>query len=455
VFTIICFVHVRDPTKKEIVVRLSFASPRSVGRHESERQSTTESDSDDAPRSSEDSGWQSHSCFAQPSYHLPSFLPTDPSPSLRLPAPARQIATDDCHQSMIVVPGQVIATTSIVDAGDPSSPSSETQFLRGHGTFVEEDLERGERRLVASVVGTVVRVNKLVLVESTASSVYRANVGDLVVGRIAQVGNQRWSVELCGGSTAMQASLPLSGVHLPGGIQRIRTQQDAREMRLFLKEGDLVSAEVHKVTQSSGGGGDASGGSGGTGGTVMLHTRSARFGKLENGCVIEVPPALVPRLKQHSVRLLDRFDVLLGCNGRIWMQRKMTSDEEEEGTGAGAGTSSPPSKQRLVGQQELAEVHERQQRRHRDTPMSLEDRRALARLRNSVACLRAVHILVTPQHVQHVYLESLKLTAATSAATATSTSGNGAASASASFITIPQMLHPVTMLRLTEGLRTR
>jgi len=296
--------------------------------------------------------------------------------------------------NLLVVPGQVIAV-SHTGGGDEQQQGEGggDSFLRGHGTYVEISPRDNARRLVASVVGTVVRVNKLVLVESAASKIYHGHVGDLVVGRIASVGNQRWSVELTSSSTR-PASLPLSGVHLPGFAQRIRTAQDAREMRSFLREGDLVSAEVHKVQQADG--------------SLSLHTRSTKHnGKLENGCAVVVPPSLVPRLAQHSIRILDEFDVLLGCNGRIWMQRKMP-DDPGDGTGpasAGGGAGSPSK----LGHQELAEWHEKRQRAHREMPYSANDRKNLARLRNSILVLGRVRLAVSPDNIRHVYVRSRQL----------------------------------------------
>jgi exosome complex component RRP4 len=162
---------------------------------------------------------------------------------------------------VVVVPGQVIAT----------APLDSAEFLRGHGTYMERTADNGEERLIASVVGRVQRVNKLIHVEPVASSLYQGQVGDLVVGRITAVAAARWKVQLLSssGNNGQEASLPLSGVHLPGGVQRVRTAQDARDMRQFLQEGDLVSAEVHKVQNNDG--------------TLMLHTRSHRYGKLDNG----------------------------------------------------------------------------------------------------------------------------------------------------------------------------
>jgi exosome complex component RRP4 len=268
----------------------------------------------------------------------------------------------------LVIPGQVIATSSTdVNANDENS------FLRGHGTFVEK--HDREDRLVASVCGTVHRVNKLITVVPFCESVYQGHVGDLVVGRVTSVGTSRWTISLV--PQQRDASLPLSGVHLPGGAQRLRTSQDQRDMRLFLQEGDVVSAEVHKVQPSDG--------------SLVLHTRSFRYTKLENGSLIRVPPALIPRRKNHYTTLVDStLDVLWGTNGAVWIQRKM---KEQGGDDA----------------KDLANLQEQLRQEHATTPVDPDIRRSIARLRNSIDCLRLVHAMVTPENSEAVYKKSLAL----------------------------------------------
>lgn len=266
----------------------------------------------------------------------------------------------------LVLPGQVIASSS-------SSEENENDgFLRGHGTYVER--VNGQDRLVASVAGRVERVNKLISVVPVASSIYHGQVGDLVVGRITQVLSTRWKVQLS--SVGREAQLPLQGVHLPGGVQRVRTAQDARDMRQFFTEGDLVSCEIHHVQHD---------------GTLTLHTRSLRYGKLENGCLVMVPPALMERRKHHFVDLLG-MTVLWGTNGYLWIQRLLPESEDTSLTGGIA----------------LAEIQEKLKKQHAETPVSLEEREAIARMRNSVSALSQVHAMVTPESVERVYLQSVE-----------------------------------------------
>lgn len=250
----------------------------------------------------------------------------------------------------LVVPGQVIAE------GD--------DFLRGHGTYVEK-LQDTER-LVASVCGHVERVNKLVSVIPVASNLYQGHVGDLVVGRVVGIQATRWKVEI--GDSCRFAVLPLSGVHLPGGVQRVRTQEDSREMRLLFQEGDLVTAEVHNMHQD---------------GTLMLHTRSLKYGKVENGCLAVVPPSLIARRKNHFCDL-DGITLLLGMNGYIWIQRSFPKSEDAQ----------------------LAEHQEKMKLEHARTPVLADERRRIARIRNSIQCLGMVHLMATPENIEQVYRAS-------------------------------------------------
>jgi exosome complex component RRP4 len=268
-----------------------------------------------------------------------------------------------------------------------------------------------ESRLVASTVGLVQRVNKLVsVIPLSERGGYTGQVGDLVVGRIIEVSSTRWTVQLGGGPTG-EAALPLSGVYLPGGAQRMRTAQDARAMRFFLKEGDLVAAEIHKVPS----GGSASGGA------WQLHTRSSKYGKLENGCLVQVPPFLVPRRKQHVSTLnlsnlsaaasgdknshaattISPVLIIFGCNGSIWLQRDLSGVVELQKEAAGSS-----------GGPELVELHQQQQEIHAATSYALEDRRMLCRLSNSIQILVTAKVMCTVENLEILYQESQAYTPA-------------------------------------------
>ncbi|KAJ3260115.1 exosome non-catalytic core subunit rrp4 [Boothiomyces macroporosus] len=182
----------------------------------------------------------------------------------------------------IVTPGQVI--------------TKDLAFMRGHGTFTLNE------QLVASVAGKIERVNKLVSVKPLKTR-FNGEIGDVVVGRIAELGNKRWRVDIQG---RQEATLLLSSINLPGGVQRRKNEADEMEMRSFFAEGDMLSAEVQAFFGDGG---------------CSLHTRSFKYGKLRNGCLVVAPSALIKRSKSHFISLSCGVDVVLGLNGYIWVQK--------------------------------------------------------------------------------------------------------------------------------------
>lgn len=77
-------------------------------------------------------------------------------------------------------------------------------------------------RLSASVAGLVERVNKLISVKPFKTR-YNGEVGDVVVGRIVEVGQKRWRLDT---HTRLDSILLLSAVNLPGGELRRRSTKD-------------------------------------------------------------------------------------------------------------------------------------------------------------------------------------------------------------------------------------
>ena len=109
--------------------------------------------------------------------------------------------------------------------------------MRGHGTFMKT--QDSDTTLYASVAGVVQRVNKLISV-MPLSSKYQGEIGDVVVGRIREVQQKRWKVDI---NCRLDAVLHLSSVNLPGGELRRRSVKDELSMRSYLQEGDLISAQ--------------------------------------------------------------------------------------------------------------------------------------------------------------------------------------------------------------------
>uniref|UniRef100_A0A914UJW5 Ribosomal RNA-processing protein 4 n=1 Tax=Plectus sambesii TaxID=2011161 RepID=A0A914UJW5_9BILA len=235
--------------------------------------------------------------------------------------------------------GRVSELKNMVTPGGRVAASA--GFMRGHGTYtIDGDLH-------ASVAGVVEQVNKLVCVKPVKSR-YIGEIGDVVIGRITEAQQKRWKVET---NSRLDSVLMLSSVNLPGGELRRKSLEDELMMREYLHEGDLISAEVQQLFHD---------------GSLSLHTRNLRYGKLSQGVLVKVNPSLVKRRKTHFHNLPCGASVILGCNGYIWISRLV--NEQETHTGGYA--------------QNLDEV------------VPLEERQVIARLSNCVSLLASNRVLL-------------------------------------------------------------
>ena len=111
-------------------------------------------------------------------------------------------------------------------------------------------------------------------------------------------------------------------------------------------------------------------------------------------------------------------DVYLGLNGGIWIQRTVPS-EWENAIRADQDERAP-----------LAETLQKLRQRHATTRVSRSMRESIARVRNSIECLRLVHCQITPDSIEIVAKASL---------------GEG--------VRVADMILPDWVVKLTEGTR--
>ncbi|KAI9893840.1 MAG: exosome non-catalytic core subunit rrp4 [Vezdaea aestivalis] len=199
--------------------------------------------------------------------------------------------------------------------------TEDAQWMRGHGTYTTPPTN-----IIASVTGTLQTTNKLLSIRPLRQR-YTPSIGDLVVGRIVEVQTRRWKVDI---NAPLLAQLPLSAINLPGGILRRRTTTDELQIRAFFAEGDLLVAEVQAVH------GD---------GSVSLHTRSMKFGKLRDGVCVRLPLSSaggVARARRQTWAVETVSDgeiqVIAGVNGSVYVaplkevkETKITRLEEDGG----------------------------------------------------------------------------------------------------------------------------
>ncbi|XP_039576237.1 exosome complex component RRP4 [Passer montanus] len=257
-------------------------------------------------------------------------------PAARAPLDSSALRGGEKH---LVAPGDTITT--------------DTGYMRGHGTYVEDD------KLIASVAGVVERVNKLVCVRALKAR-YNGEIGDIVVGRITEVQQKRWKVET---NSRLDSVLLLSSINLPGGELRRKSAEDELAMRDYLQEGDLISAEVQSIFSD---------------GAVSLHTRSLKYGKLAQGVLVQVSPSLVKRQKTHFHDLPCGASVILGNNGFIWIYPTPEQKDDE----AGGYTANLE-------------------------PVPLSEREVISRLRNCIMALVAHKIMLFDTSILYCYEASL------------------------------------------------
>ncbi|PHT38567.1 hypothetical protein CQW23_22140 [Capsicum baccatum] len=252
-------------------------------------------------------------------------------------------------------------------------PVDEDAALKGHGT-----LDMG-RNVIATVCGVVERVNKLVYVRSLRAR-YKPEIGDIIVGRVIEVAPKRWRLEI---NFSQDAVLMLSSMNLPDGIQRRRTAIDELNMRTIFVENDVICAEVRGFQND---------------GSLHLQARSQKYGKLENGKLLKIPPYLVKRRKQHFHHL-DQYgvDLIFGCNGFIWVGEHV--DVKDAMVEDQVNKSDPQNTDSAFLQGSSEEP----------TSTSLEIRRYICRIANAITVFAALGFMVNLEAVTETVTLSLSL----------------------------------------------
>lgn len=202
----------------------------------------------------------------------------------------------DSSRSSVVTPGELITDDPV--------------WMKGHGVYFLDNMT------YSAVAGNISRVNRLLSVTPLRGR-YEPETGDHVIGRITEVGQKRWKVNI---GAKQDAVLMLGSVNLPGGILRRKSESDELQMRNFLKEGDLLNAEVQTIFNN---------------GMASLHTRSLKYGKLRNGVFLLVPSSLIIKQKNHSFDMPGNVSAVIGMNGFIWLS-KTQSESVKSKSFAGA-----------------------------------------------------------------------------------------------------------------------
>lgn len=165
--------------------------------------------------------------------------------------------------------------------------------------------------LVSSLAGNIERVNKLISIKASRNR-YTAEIGDVVIGRILEIGQKRWKVDC---NAKQDSVLLLSSIHLPGIIQRRKSESDELQMRTFFAECEILVAEVQMLYHD---------------GAFGIHTRNLKYGKLVTGELITVQASLVRRSRSHFLTFSWGVEVILGLNGYVWIGKPRKKMDEQD-----------------------------------------------------------------------------------------------------------------------------
>ncbi len=138
---------------------------------------------------------------------------------------------------------------------------------------------------------------------------YMPRSGDLVIGKVVEVGLTNWIVEI--GS-------PYSAVLLANNATEKRFDPVKDDARKIFDLGDIILAKIASFDRTR---------------DPSLLTNERGLGKLRGGRVLEIEAAHIPRVigkkgtMINMVKRLTRTQIITGQNGRVWIHGKKPEDE--------------------------------------------------------------------------------------------------------------------------------
>jgi len=179
----------------------------------------------------------------------------------------------------------------------PGDLLSESGLKAGPGTYVESGhiyaAQLGIKTTRSDVVGVV-----------PLSGQYIPIRGDMVIGKIVDMGASNWYVDI---NAAHQSSLH---------VNEVPWRVEFGETGKFMTVGDLVSLKIVGVDEL---------------GKVQISMKEHGLRKLAGGVVIEVAPSKIPRVIGRSGSMIQMLKnatscrIYVGQNGRIWVDGDLDS----------------------------------------------------------------------------------------------------------------------------------
>jgi len=185
----------------------------------------------------------------------------------------------------------------------PGDLLAEGDYMAGDNTYKEDD------KIYATRVGLVGYDDRKVFVVAL-KAFYVPSVGDLVIGKVVEVGLGSWIIDIRAPYPAvLRASDVLNRPFKP--------QRD--DMPSILDVGDLVMAKIVAYDRTR---------------APLLNTREPDLGKIERGQIVEITPTKIPRVigrKGSMITMLKQetnCQIAVGQNGVILVSGKSPKDEQ-------------------------------------------------------------------------------------------------------------------------------
>jgi exosome complex component RRP4 len=146
-----------------------------------------------------------------------------------------------------------------------------------------------KNRYYSTVVGLVDVKNGTFTVIPLKGSKYLPKVGDTVLGIIEEVELYGWSVDI---------KAPYPG-YLPASALLNRPVSPGEDLRRYLDVGDYVAVKIEVYDRTTG---------------PILTAKGSDLGKINDGSVIEVSPAKIPRVIGKNRSMINMMATMTGCH---------------------------------------------------------------------------------------------------------------------------------------------
>jgi len=187
----------------------------------------------------------------------------------------------------IVIPGDLIA---------------EGEYRYGEGV-----VKRG-KEYYSTLVGLFQDKGDFIQVKALKGK-YIPRPGDLVIGKIIEVGLTSWIVNI---------GAPYSAILIANNATEKRFDPVKDDTRRIFDVGDIILTKIASFDRTR---------------DPSILTNERGLGKLRGGRLIEIEAAHIPRVigkkgtMINMVKRLTRTQIITGQNGRIWVQGKKVEDE--------------------------------------------------------------------------------------------------------------------------------